>query len=209
MLLGIDEINTPFDAEAYIESYFAPMGISREQKEQRKQASRDFREYLLTLFLFLGIQSEYIAVNWTYVEDMFRTEFERAALRYANNTPMLTEYIAEKASDFVRITRENIDKGEYWTSDERATYEAVNEANEVFGIADYEDAIENGMKYKTWRGMMDAKERKSHVKMEGKKIPINDYFIMDKGILLFPGDTTNGEPEETNNCRCVCKYSKK
>lgn len=206
MLLGIDELNTPFDAEAYIESYFAPMGISREQKEQRKQASRDFREYLLTLFLFLGIQSEYIAVNWTYVEDMFHTEFERAALRYANNTPMLTEYIAEKASDFVRITRENIDKGEYWTSDERATYEAVNEANEVIGSQEFQDALAMGKKHKTWHGIMDRRERASHVRMEGKRIPINDYFIMDKGILLYPGDAYNGEPEEVSNCRCWLTY---
>ena len=185
MLLGIDEINTPFDAEAYIESYFAPMGISREQKEQRKQASRDFREYLLTLFLFLGIQSEYIAVNWTYVEDMFRTEFERAALRYANNTPMLTEYIAEKASDFVRITRENIDNG---------------------GSQEFQDALAIGKKHKTWHGIMDRRERASHVRMEGKRIPINDYFIMDKGILLYPGDAYNGEPEEVSNCRCWLTY---
>lgn len=207
MKLSIDELNIPvFDAEAYIEEYFSPMGITEEQKDERKQASRDFRDFLLTLFLFLGIQSEYIAVNWKYVEDMFRTEFEQAALRYANNTPMLTNYIADKASDFVRITRENIDKGEYWTSDERATYEAVNEANEVLGMTEFQKALESGKKYKTWHGIMDRRERKSHIKMENKRIPINDYFLMDKGILLYPGDAYNGEPEEVDNCRCWLTY---
>lgn len=205
---GIDEVNIPqWDFEKYIEEYFAPMRINEEEREQRKQASRDFRDYLLTLFLLIGIQSEYIAVNWTVIEEEMRIEFERAALRYANNSQMLRDYIADKASEFVRITKENIDKGEYWVSDERAAYEAVNEANEVFGIDDYETAIESGMKYKTWRGMMDSRERKSHVAMEGKKIPIEDYFVLEKGLMLYPSDFEHC-PAESYNCRCVCKYSK-
>lgn len=207
MLLNIDEINKPFDADAYIEDYFKPMRINEEEREQRKQASKDFREYLLTLFLLIGIQSEYIAVKWTAIEEEMRIEFERAATRYANNTQMLRNYIADKASEFVRITRENIDKGEYWVSDERATYEAVNEANEVFGIGEYQDAVESGMKWKTWSGMMDSRERKSHVAMEGKKIPIEDFFVLDKGIMLYPADFEHC-PAESYNCRCVCKYSK-
>lgn len=207
MTLNIDEVNIPFDPDKYIEEYFAPMRINEEEREQRKQASRDFRDYLLTLFLLIGIQSEYIAVNWTVIEEEMRIEFERAALRYANNSQMLRDYIADKASEFVRITRENIDKGEYWVSDERATYEAVNEANEVFGIGEYQNAVESGMKYKTWRGMMDSRERKSHVKMEGKKIPIEDFFVLDKGIMLHPSDFEHC-PAESYNCRCVCKYSK-
>lgn len=206
--LGIDELNSGnFDSEKYIESYFKPMRISKEAKEERKQASRDFRDYLLTLFLLLGIQTEYNAVNWNYIEEQYRIEFEKAALRYAQNTQALIDYIAEKASDFVRTTRENIDKGNYWVSDERATYEAVNEANEVIAIGDYQRAVESGMKYKTWRGMMDSRERKSHVAMEGKKIPINDFFHLAKGIMRFPSDFEYC-PAESYNCRCVCVYSK-
>lgn len=207
--LKIDEINQAkqFIAEKYIYEYFKPMRISEEEKETRRQAARDFREYLLTLFLLLGIQSEYLAVNWDVIESEMRVEFQKAAIRYASNTQMLRDYIADKASDFVRITRENIDKGEYWVSDERATMEAVNEANEVFGIGEYQYAVESGMKYKTWRGMMDSRERKSHVKMEGKKIPIEDFFVLDKGIMLHPSDFEHC-PAESYNCRCVCKYSK-
>ena len=207
MTLNIDEVNIPFDPDKYIEEYFKPMRINEEEREQRKQASRDFRDYLLTLFLLIGIQSEYIAVNWTVIEEEMRIEFERAALRYANNSQMLRDYIADKASEFVRITKENIDKGEYWVSDARATYEAVNEANEVFGIGEYQDAVESGMKYKTWRGMMDSRERKSHVKMEGKKIPIEDFFVLDKGIMLHPSDFEHC-PAESYGCRCVAKYTK-
>ena len=207
---GFDQLNIPadsFDAEEYIESYFDTMRISEEEKETRRQAARDFREYLLILFLLLGIQSEYLAVNWNIIESEMRTEFERAALRYASNTQMLRDYIADKASDFVRITRENIDKGEYWVSDERATMEAVNEANEVFGIDDYETAIESGMKYKEWVTERDSRVRKSHRAVDGKKIPIEDSFVLEKGLMLYPGDYENC-PEETPNCRCTVRYSK-
>lgn len=204
--LSIDEINS-FDYQKYIRDYFAPMMITREERDKREQAARDFREYLLTLFLLLGIQSEYLAVNWDVIEREMRSELETAALRYANNTPMLKAYIADKVSDFVRTTQENMEKGSYWTSDERATYEAVNEANEVMGIADYQTAVDSGMKYKTWRGMMDSRERKSHVAMEGKKIPINDFFHLEKGIMRFPSDFEYC-PAESYNCRCTLKYSK-
>lgn len=208
MRLSIDELNTPgFDAEAYIESYFEPMRISDKEKETRKQASRDFRDYLLTLFLLLGIQTEYLAVNWDVIQAEMQLQFEKAALRYANNTQMLRDYIADKAADFVRTTRENMEEGSYWTSDERATYEAVNEANEVMGIADYQTAVENGMRFKTWLTQNDSRVRKSHRAVEGKKIPIDDYFVLEKGLLLYAGDYENC-PEETVNCRCVCKYSK-
>lgn len=208
MRLSIDELNTPeFDAEAYIESYFKPMRISDKEKETRKQASRDFRDYLLTLFLLLGIQTEYLAVNWDVIQAEMQLQFEKAALRYANNTQMLRDYIADKAADFVRTTRENMEEGSYWTSDERATYEAVNEANEVMGIADYQTAVENGMRFKTWLTQNDSRVRKSHRAVEGKKIPIDDYFVLEKGLLLYAGDYENC-PEETVNCRCVTKYSK-
>ena len=205
---GFDELNTAsFDYEKYIYEYFSPMRISEEEKETRRQAARDFREYLLTLFLLLGIQSEYMAVNWNVIESEMRTEFERAALRYASNTQMLRDYIANKASDFVRITRENIDKGEYWVSDERATMEAVNEANEVFGIDDYETAIESGMRFKKWVTQRDSRVRKSHRAVDGKKIPIDDYFVLEKGMMLYPSDYENC-PEESYGCRCVAVYSK-
>ena len=205
---GFDELNTPFNSESYINEYFKPMRISKEDKEIRKQAARDFRDYLFDLFLLLGIQSEYLAVNWTLIEEQMRTEFQRAAMLYANNTPMLQSYIADKASDFVRITRENIDKGEYWLSDERATYEAVNEVNEVFGIDDYQTAIDNGMRFKKWVTERDSRVRKSHKEVDGLKIPIEDYFALEKGIMLYPGDYENC-PAECPNCRCVAVYSKK
>lgn len=203
--LQIDELNT-FDHESYVEEYFKPMRISKERKEERKQASRDFRDYLLFIFMLLGVQSEYNAVNWAYIEDQYRREFERAALQYARMSQALTDYIAEKASDFVNVTRENIDKGNYWTSDERATYEAVNEANDVVGLEEYQRAIEEGETHKVWHTERDNCVRDTHRVMEGVKIPITEMFEVGNGLMRYPHDWYYN-PAECPNCRCSCEYT--
>ena len=208
-LLRIDELNRPvFDSERFIEQYFEPMEISDEQKEERKKASRDFRDFLLFLFALLSVQIEYESTDWSYFEAQFIVELTREASKYARMTPLLENYIAEKAADFSDITRDHLGDGEYWTSEERATYEAVNEANAVLGYEELEEAKDNGYRYKTWLTERDNRVRKDHNKMEGKKIKIDDYFIFPDCMMLMPHDDVNGTPAQVDNCRCVCKYTK-
>jgi hypothetical protein len=205
----IDEINTPqsFDAEQFIREYFKPMRISKERKEIREEAARDFRDFLLFILALIATESAYNVLNWAYIEEQFRREMEQRALEYARRSQELEDYIAEKASDFVRVTQEKDLSDPYWTSDERATMEAVNEANDVVGYEEFQEAIDNGYKYKRWRTENDNRVRKSHRKMEGKTIPITDYFVLDKGILMFSHDWLNC-PEECYGCRCATEYLK-
>ena len=94
--IRIDEINQPeyFLAEKYIEDYFEPMDITEEQKDERKKASRDFRDFLLFLFTLLAVQDEFSSIDWAYFEAQFVIEFERNALKYARDTELLTVRIA-------------------------------------------------------------------------------------------------------------------
>lgn len=207
--LGFDELNKPeFDSEKFIEEYFEPMEISEEQKDERKKASRDFRDFLLFLFTLLAVQMEYDTTDWSYFEAQFIVELTRNASKYARITPLLENYIAEKAADFSDITRDHLGDGEYWTSEERATYEAVNEANAVLGYEELEEAKDNGYRYKTWLTERDNRVRKDHNKMEGKKIKIDDYFIFPDCMMLMPHDDVNGTPAQVDGCRCVCEYTR-
>lgn len=207
--LRIDEINQgSFDYARYIEDYFEPMDISEEQKDERKKASRDFRDFLLFLFTLLAVQDEFSSIDWAYFEAQFVIEFERNALKYARDTELLQEFIRKKAEDFTNITREHYGEDSYWTSDERATFEAVNDANAVLGYEELDEAIENGYKYKRWKAELDSKTRKDHRSMDGKKIKIDDYFVFPDCMMLFPHDDVNGTPKQTENCRCVCEYTK-
>lgn len=207
--LRIDEINRPiFDSEAFIEKYFEPMEISEEQKEERKKASRDFRDYLLFLFALLAVQIEYDSVDWQYFRMQFITELTRNAEQYARNSHLLEEYIEEKADEFTRITQEHIGDGEYWTSEERATLEAVNEANAVIGYEELEQAKDDGYTHKTWLTERDNRVRKDHAAVDGKKKRIDDYFIFPDCMMLMPHDDVNGTEQQTSNCRCSLKYTK-
>jgi len=205
--IKIDEIRTPFSPDEYIATYFRPMRISQERKEEREEASHTFRDTLLFLFALIITYRDYGDIDWGTIEAQFRIDFEQAVLRYSRNTPTMQAYVEEKVSDFIKTTKEQDLSDPYWTSDERATMEAVNEANDVVGYEEIQQALEGGYKYKTWHGMMDNRERKSHVKMEGKTIRISEYFNLDRGSLLYPGDYLNC-PAEATNCRCSLEFKK-
>ena len=208
-MIRIDEINQgSFDYARYIEDYFEPMDITEEQKDERKKASRDFRDFLLFLFTLLAVQDEFSSIDWAYFEAQFVIEFERNALKYARDTELLQEFIRKKAEDFTNITREHYGEDSYWTSDERATFEAVNDANAVLGYEELDEAIENGYKYKTWKTELDARVRKDHRSMEGKKVKIDDYFVLPDCMMLMPHDDVNGTEKQVSNCRCSLKYTR-
>lgn len=206
--MSIDELNSPeFNAAEYIRNYFKPMPITDKQKEEREEASFDIRDALLFLFALINIFGDYDAIDWIAVEEQFRLEFSTAVNRHAESQKWLEDYIFIKVSDIIRITQEQDLDDPYWLSDERATFEAVNDANDVIGHEELRKAIEKGNKFKIWRGIMDSKERPSHVRMEGKKVGITEYFYLDKGKMLYPHDWVNC-PEECPNCRCVAIYTK-
>ena len=207
--IRIDEIRQPtFDMEAYIEQYFKPMQITEKQRDERKKASRDFRDFLLFLFALLAVQDEYSSIDWEYFEAQFVIEFQRNAEVYARNTALLDEYIHEKAEEFTRITREHYGEDSYWVSEERAVYEAVNEANAVLGYEELRKAQENGYRYKTWKAELDNRTRNDHRTMNDKKIKIDDYFMFPDCVMLMPHDDVNGTARQVENCRCSLKYTK-
>lgn len=57
---------------------------------------------------------------------------------------------------------------------------------------------------KRWSGVLDTRERDSHLAIEGETVPFFDRF---SNTLLYPGDL-NGPPEEVFNCRCVAIYER-
>ena len=204
--LQTDELNSQeFDAAEYIRNYFKPMEISDERKKVREEAAEDFRDVLLFLFALISAYSDYGTIDWIAIEEELRVELESAATKYARDSQALKNYVAVKASDFVSVTKEhNLNDG-YWTSDERATMEAVNEANDVVGYEEWQKAIDDGFTYKVWKTENDRRVRKTHIRVEGKKIPIRDMFEVGDGFMRYPHDWYYN-PKECYNCRCACIY---
>lgn len=203
---GFDELNTPKIEVEEPEEYFSKMDISDKQKEERVDASKELRDVLLFFFALLAIQLESGGdLEWVYTE--FTVRYGNVVRKYARLDEYIETYIREKTSDIELKTLSGIES-EWYTSADRALLIGENEANSILNYEDYQRAVEAGYRFKEWRGVMDAKERKSHVKMEGKKIPIDDYFIFDDCYMFAPHDEVNGTPEQTINCRCSVKYTK-
>lgn len=206
-MIQIDELNTTkFDAEQYIREYFAPMQISKERKEERQEAAKDFRDVLLFILALISVENGYNALDWAYIEEQFRIELERAALQYARVSQALSDYIAEKASDFVAVTQSKELSDPYWTSDERATYEAVNEANSVVGLSEMQRAKERGAVKKRWRTERDNRVRRTHQMVDGKSVALDRMFEVGDALMRFPCDFLHSVRESVN-CRCCLEYT--
>ena len=204
--LQTDELNSQeFDAEEYIRDFFKPMRISDDRKEDRVEASKDIRDSLLFLFTLIAVMADYADTDWDAIESQFGSELSRIISLHGRGGQYMDAYIADKVREFVSATKDNIGDDPYWLSDERATAEAVNEANDIVGYKELRKAIDNGYTFKKWVTQNDARVRKSHFKMEGKTVPIKDFFVLDKGRMLYPHDFVNC-PEETFNCRCAVVF---
>lgn len=207
--LGFDELNKPeFDSEAYIKEYFRPMQISEERKEEREEAAHSFLDVLLFILTLIATENAYNALDWDYIERQLRIELENAAREYARADQAMNDYIAEKAEDFIRVTQGKDLSDPYWTSEERATMEAVNEANDIVGYEEWQQAIDDGFEYKIWHTERDTKVRKTHQAVEGKKLPIKDMFEVGNGLMRYPHDWYYN-PDECYNCRCSLDFSDK
>lgn len=204
--LGFDELNKPeFDSEAYIKQYFKPMRISEERKEEREEAAHSFLDVLLFILTLISMENEFNALDWAYIEAHLREELNRAALEYARASQALDDYIAQKAEDFIRITKNNDLDDPYWTSEERATKEAVNESNTVISMEEWQQAVDAGAVKKRWRTQKDELVRASHREVNGVEVEINRFFHLRKGILRFAGDEYYCK-EESINCRCGTEF---
>lgn len=200
--LRTDELNSQeFDAAEYIRNYFKPMEISDERKKVREEASEDFRDVLLFLFALITAYSDHDIMDWAAIQSEYRVQFEQTALKYARDSESLQDYIKYKTSDFIDITRENDLTDPYWTSDERATKEAVNDANTVITGEEWQKAIDAGAVKKRWKTQNDEIVRKSHRKVNRVSVAIDRFFVLDRGMLRYPGDEYYSK-EESINCRC-------
>lgn len=210
----IDELNNliPYDnqisdIDKWLEQFYSVMPIDDEQKEKRKSVAFSIRESMLFLFTLMFTMAESESWNYDIALSAFRNEFRNAISPYVTIDLFIESYIQDFTKQYLDTTIEHLSKDDasFFVSDDRATIGSANESNSVVGYQELEDAINEGYTKKKWLTERDNKVRKTHKEMEGKTIPINDYFIVGGSALLYPRDP-EGEEKEIANCRCVCKY---
>lgn len=91
---------------------------------------------------------------------------------------------------------------------QKAVRIARTETHRVKEAGTYESALKGekaGIKQvKTWNSSNDGRTRKEHRRLDGKTIPLDEYFRLGSAKTLKPGDT--GRAEHDVNCRCFLTY---
>lgn len=185
-------------------TYFGDMPITREQAEEREEMAKTIEEavrhYLLLFLLSVGTG----VVMYEYAEERLRDELRE-------NNIGNEDYRSRYAKELTRSTMANL--GTPWFfSEDRAIWNAENEANTVLNHEDHLNAIRRGFRHKQWIGIDDLRERPTHKEKNDEVIPIDEYFHVGAAKLLYPKDvfsersTGASHPEETVNCRCSLVY---
>lgn len=210
----IDELNNliPYDnkisdIDKWLDDFYEVMPISDDRKERRKSIAKQLRDAMLFLFALMFTMAENNSWDYDIALYSFRTEFRNAIVNYVAIDLFMENYIQEFTQKYLDITIEHLSKSDasFFMSDDRAIMGGANESNTIIGYGELEEAIEDGSTMKRWRTQRDNRVRHTHREMEGKTIPIDDYFIVGGSALLYPGDP-EGEEKETAGCRCALEY---
>lgn len=210
----IDELNNlaPYnnkisDIDKWFDEFYEVMPISDERKEKRKSIAKQLREAMLFLFALMYTMAENNSWNYEIALSAFRAEFRNVIVNYAKIDLFMDNYIQEFTKSYIDVTIEHLSKEDasFFVSDDRATIGSANESNTIIGYSELEEASEDGFTMKRWRTQRDNRVRRTHREMEGKTIPIDDYFIVGGSPLLYPCDP-EGDEKEIAGCRCALDY---
>ena len=208
--MAFDEINKLSGkkrrSEPYDE-YFSDMDLTEEQKQERISFSEDTEDFIKLVIALILAMSNYNAIDEDFITEQTTSYYLAVIGSYMDIDDYLNQYASDFSADFVATTLGNI-SDEWYTSDDRAMFDAENEANTVLNYKDYIKAIASGKTQKTWITYGDNRVRKTHKRLDGKTIPIKSLFEVGDSFMRYPKDMKfNPKPEFYIGCRCSLKYS--
>lgn len=193
-----------FDYHDFITHYFDPMKITDKQKKERIEAAEELFDAILLFFMWCDNAPERVQEEAT--QRSFENMYKEVLFQYAEPDDYLDAYVTLFIPQLIKVTLDH--KGEdYFTSVERAAFNAANESNTLFNHLDLEKAKLLGFKNKTWVAELDDRTRPDHVEMNGWTVPIDDWFVFEDCMMRFPHDYINGTMRQLCNCRCSLKFS--
>lgn len=230
-LLGASIRSLPF------EKYFGDMRLTKEQKKERIELAKDIEDAVMFFLSMVVLQSEYAymaAISSAEAKDAFRERMDEVIARHTEVGDDIRQRMLEFVDDVTDTTTEHLivltqllaeeepktepekqahenekQSEQFYLSEDRARLLAEEESNTIFNITDYNKAKQAGYKYKEWITMRDPFVRDTHMRIDGKIIPIDDLFLVGESLMRFPRDTSLGaHPKEIIRCRCVMKFHK-
>ena len=194
------KISEPFDL------YYAPMEISKKQKERRIELAKRLDDVFIGLLMQYFYADQYDTVVSSEIFERTRDEY----LLALTNFVLPDEYIEAHAMSVITKTVDVLRKHNddpYYYSEDRARAISEGDANSVFNYTEYEEAAKH-KRFKTWNTIMDGHERDSHAEVNGVTIPIEQPFVLRGGYVQFPRDESMDVSEdEIISCRCSLTFS--
>ena len=215
-MIMFDRINkVDSDVLEQIQRYFGEIKeLTERQKEDRVNLSINIVEVWLYIQTLVDVMLEYDAVDQRFIKEQLVRQFGDAVSQFVDLDSYLEDMIDDVAEDFVDPD-EPKDEDAWLLKFEPAGLLgiALDSSQAVLNYKDYQEAIKQGMTYKTWKAFIDKRTRKDHEKINGKTIPIREYFLVGDVMMRFPHDweyagNSKNALRQLINCRCLTVYHK-
>jgi len=202
--LRFDELNS-LSRETY-EEFFDVMPISKDQKTDRVLIAMALEDRFLDILSLVEIRQKRDEPWLGEVIELFTLAFLAVATRRIDDDEIRAK--AERFGQEVGLSTFQHQGEEYMTSADRAINMAATESNAIMCYGEIADAIKQGMTRKTWRTIIDGRERDAHHEVNGTTIPITEPFEVGGELLMYPLDDSLGaSADNIANCRCCAIYS--
>lgn len=188
-----------------INQFFGEMNLPEEEEERRIRLAENLEVMMLTYFELVMLYGGVTPDNYDYLSGYLRDLYQQNLLVYVPIDEYLMTKTAVFADEVTRTTQDHADD-EWYFSDDRALLIAENESQGTWEYEEFAQAVEAGKTRKTWVAIIDKVTRQWHREVNGKTIPIDDYFHVGSDLMLFSGDM-NASDENLANCRCHTVYS--
>jgi len=207
MTRNIDELNNLTTRAVEPERYFGEMDLTEEQVDKRLKYTKKANELFDVILILLLTMRDNGTLDYLYARDMLEGWILSLINEFTTPDDYLIDYATDTAYNFIDTTKNHIDEA-WYTSSDRALYNAENSANDVLNYTEYIEALRSGKTHKKWITEPDNRVRKTHKEVTKKPIPINELFNVGFALMRFPKDYDLAEafPEELINCRCSIKY---
>lgn len=204
-IIGLDELNV-LRSMPY-KTFFGEMEISEEKKKRLIEIAEKFEEDYLFFLIWMADEIEMERIDYSDIKKRFSIAWKKTASEYLFDEDFLNAYADKFADNAVESTLRHVDS-EYYFSEDRARFNAENEALTIFNREEFLEAVENGFTMKKWISLLDGRERKTHGIADGQEVGIFDMFHVGAAKMLFPRDflSAHMHPEETVGCRCFMTY---
>lgn len=201
--LRFDELNS-LSRETY-EKFFDVMPISKDQKTDRVLIAMALEDRFLEILSLVEIRQKRNEPWLGEVIELFTLAFLAVATRRVDDDEIRAK--AERFGQEVGLSTFQHQGEEYMTSADRAINMAATESNAIMCYGELADAIKQGMTMKTWRTIIDGRERDWHHEVNGTTIPITEPFEVGGELLMYPLDDSLGaSADNIANCRCCAIY---